>query len=210
MPISLEEFTKFLDANKGKRKFKQTVEIAINFKDIDFSKQDNRLNLEILLPNGKGKSRKIAVFTNDKTITEGASKLGMEVIDPAQLEAISKDPKRQSALLGFDLLAQASVMALVARHMGQFLGPRNKMPKPIMPNMKIDEMAKNMERSITIRSKGKYLPTVHSIVGIEDMEPSKLYGNITEIIKGVGAKVGQNNVKSVYVKLTMSEPLKFL
>ena len=210
MPISLEEFTTFLDANKGKRKFKQTIEIAINFKDIDFSKQDNRLNLEILLPNGKGKSRKIAVFTNDKSITEGAARLGIEVIDPAQLEAISKDPKRQNALLGFDLLAQASVMAQVARHMGQFLGPRNKMPKPIMPNMKIDEIAKNMERSVTIRSKGKYLPTVHSIVGIEDMEPSKLYGNITEIIKGVSAKVGQNNVKSAYVKLTMSEPLKFL
>ncbi len=209
MPISLEEFTKFLDANKGKRKFKQTVEVAINFKDIDFSKQDNRLNLEVRLPNGKGKIRKVAIFSNDKSVSEAASKLGVEVIDPSQLEAISKDTKRQTGLLSYDLLAQANMMAQVARHLGQFLGPRNRMPKPVMPNMKIDDVVKGTENTVTIRSKGKYLPTVHSIVGIEDMEPSKIYNNIIEVVNSVGAKVGQNNVKSVYVKLTMSEAVKF-
>jgi Ribosomal protein L1 len=209
MPISLEEFTKFLDANKGKRKFKQTVEVAINFKDIDFSKQDNRLNLEVRLPNGKGKIRKVAIFSNDKSVSEAASKLGVEVIDSSQLEAISKDAKRQNSLLDYDLLAQANMMPQVARYLGQFLGPRNRMPKPVMPNMKIDDVVKGTESTVTIRSKGKYLPTVHSIVGIEDMEPSKIYSNIMEVVNGVGAKVGQNNVKSVYVKLTMSEAVKF-
>jgi large subunit ribosomal protein L1 len=209
MPISLEEFTKFLDANKGKRKFKQTVEVAINFKDIDFSKQDNRLNLEVRLPNGKGKIRKVAIFSNDKSVSEAASKLGVEVIDSSQLEAISKDAKRQNSLLNYDLLAQANMMPQVARYLGQFLGPRNRMPKPVMPNMKIDDVVKGTESTVTIRSKGKYLPTVHSIVGIEDMEPSKIYNNIIEVVNGVGAKVGQNNVKSVYVKLTMSEAVKF-
>ncbi len=209
MPISLEEFTKFLDANKGKRKFKQTVEVAINFKDIDFSKQDNRLNLEVRLPNGKGKIRKVAIFSNDKSVSEAALKLGVEVIDPSQLEAISKDTKRQTGLLGYDLLAQANMMAQVARHLGQFLGPRNRMPKPVMPNMKIDDVVKGTQNTVTIRSKGKYLPTVHSIVGIEDMEASKIYNNIIEVVNSVGAKVGQNNVKSVYVKLTMSEAVKF-
>ena len=48
------EFEKFIEENKGKRKFEQSVELAINFKGVDFSKQANRLSLDILLPNGKG------------------------------------------------------------------------------------------------------------------------------------------------------------
>ena len=62
----LEEFTQYIGENKGKRKFKQSVELAINFKNIDFSKQDNRLNMEILLPNGKGKVRKIALLKSGR------------------------------------------------------------------------------------------------------------------------------------------------
>lgn len=210
MPASLEEFTKFLDENKGQRKFKQTVEVAINFKDIDFSKQDNRLNLEVPLPNGKGKVKDIALFANDKALVEGARKNNIQVIDPTELEGVSKDPKRMQALLSFDLVAQASTMPQIARYLGQFLGPRNRMPKPVMPNTSIENVAKELSRSVSIKSKGKYLPTVHSVVGIEDMEPSKIYDNISEVVKAVGAKVGQNNIKSVYVKLTMSKPMKFM
>ncbi len=210
MSASLEEFTKFLEENKGKRKFKQTVEVAINFRGVDFSKQDNRLNLNIALPHGKGKVRSIAIITNDKAVTESAKKNGVEVIDTAQLDSISKDPKRLSSLLNYDLLAQANTMPLVARHLGQFLGPRNRMPRPMMPGTNIEEMVKELGRSVSVKSKGKYLPTVHSIVGVEDMNPSSIYGNITEIVKTVGAKVGQNNIRSVYVKLTMSKPMKFM
>ncbi len=210
MPASLEEFTKFLEKNKGQRKFKQTVEVAINFKDIDFAKQDNRLNLEVPLPNGKGKSRAIAIFANDKTLMESARKNNIEVIDTAGLDGIAKDQKRLSSLLNYDLVAQANTMPLIARHLGQFLGPRNRMPKPVMPNTSIENVVKEQGRSVSVKSKGKYLPTVHSVVGVEDMEPLKIYENINELVKVVGAKVGQNNVKSVYVKLTMSEPMRFI
>jgi large subunit ribosomal protein L1 len=84
------------------------------------------------------------------------------------------------------------------------------MPKPIMPNVSIENIAKELSRSVSIKSKGKYLPTVHSVVGIEDMEPSKIYENVSEVVRAVGAKVGQNNIRSVYVKLTMSKPMKFM
>lgn len=210
MPISVEEFAKFIAESKGKRKFKQTVEVAINFRGVDFSKQDNRLNMEVPLPNGKGKARNFALFANDRNLVEGAKRNNMQVIDTSEIEAVSKDQKRLSSLLNYDLLAQASAMPQVARFMGQFLGPRNKMPKPVMPNSNIDNIVRDMGRSVSIKSKGKYLPTVHSVVGVEDMEPEKIYANINEVVKAVGAKVGQNNVKSVYVKLTMSKPIKFM
>ena len=75
MAEDLEKLTKFIEENKGKRKFKQTVELAINFKGIDFSKQDNKINLEVTLPHGKGKSMKIAVFANDNNVANEAKQI---------------------------------------------------------------------------------------------------------------------------------------
>ena len=51
----LEKLSAFVDANKGKRKFTQSVELAVNFTGVDFTKQENRFNMEIKLPNSTGK-----------------------------------------------------------------------------------------------------------------------------------------------------------
>src|SRR5208282_1878517 len=106
MAIELEELSKFLAENKGKRKFKQTVELAINFKGIDFTKQDNRLNLEVTLPNGKGKTKKVAVFSADRNLSEQARSNGVEVIDGTQIEQIGKDTAKLNSLLEYELIAQ--------------------------------------------------------------------------------------------------------
>ena len=209
MALSVEEFSKFINENKGKRKFKQTVELAVNFKGIDFTKQNNRLNLDILLPNGIGKSVKIGVFASDKAILEEAKKNNIESFDIKELETISKDQKRLNLLLDFNLYAQPNLMPTIAKNLGQFLGPRNKMPKPLLSGITLTSLTGEASKRIAIKSKGKYLPTVHSIVGSEDMEPQKLYENIREILNNINKKVGNNNVRSVYVKLTMSKPIKF-
>ena len=57
-----DALTKALEG-KGKRKFTQSVELIVNFRGIDFTKPENRLNLDIALPKGKGgKEPKIAVI----------------------------------------------------------------------------------------------------------------------------------------------------
>ena len=132
MAEKAEEFGKFIAENKGKRKFKQTVELAINFKGIDFAKQDNRINLDVILPNGKGKVKKMAVFSSDKGISEQARGNGIEVIDGADIPAIAADQARLNSLLDYELIAQPALMPQIAKSLGQFLGPRNKMPKPLV------------------------------------------------------------------------------
>ncbi len=210
MAISLEEFRKFIEENKGKRKFKQSIELAINFKNVDFTKQDERLNLDVLLPNAKGKSKKLAVFANDKALIEDAKKNSIDVIEGSEFEAVKGDPKRLNALLSYDLVAQQALMPSIAKSFGQFLGPRGKMPRPLPPNAKLGAMQGELSRRIQLRSKGKYLPTVHSIVGSEDMEPEKVYQNINEVLGALSKKLGQNRLKSAYVKMTMSKPVKFM
>src|SRR3989338_1981274 len=74
--------------DKGKKQFKQSVELIINMRGIDFSKTENRLNLDIVLPKGKGgKEPKVAVI-GEETTTTNARKSGADLsISPAELPA---------------------------------------------------------------------------------------------------------------------------
>ena len=209
MAEDLEKLTKFIEENKGKRKFKQTVELAINFKGIDFSKQDNKINLEVTLPHGKGKSIKIAVFANDNNVANEAKQNNMEVINGSEIEAIAKDPKRLNGLLEYELIAQPQLMPTIAKSLGQFLGPRNKMPKPLIGST-LKTMSNDLTNRITLKTKGKNIPTVHCVVGTEDMNVNEIYDNIKEIVNSINRKLGGNHIKSLYVKFTMSEPLRFI
>ncbi|MCL5239437.1 MAG: hypothetical protein M1286_03125 [Candidatus Marsarchaeota archaeon] len=205
-----QEFEKFIDENKNQRKFEQSVELAINFKGVDFSKQTNRLNVDVLLPNGRGKTNKLAIFATDKNFVAGAREKGIDVIDGNDLPTIASDKERMNSLLGYDLLAQPNLMPSIAKQLGPFLGPRNKMPKPVMSVQDLDRMAGETNKRISIKNKGKFLPTVHCVVGSEKMETKKIYENIQEVVRDVNDAVGANRIRSVYVKLTMSKPLQLV
>ncbi|MDE1851267.1 MAG: 50S ribosomal protein L1 [Candidatus Micrarchaeota archaeon] len=209
MAGDLEKFSSFIAENKGQRKFKQTVELAVNFKGIDFTKQDNKLNVEVALPYSKGKVKKVAVFATDKNVADEAAKNGIAVIDGNELAAIAADQKRLNSLLEYDLVAQPNLMPSIAKSLGQFLGPRNKMPKPLI-GVTLSALANELNKRISVRNRGKNLPTIHCVVGTEDMDPKQIYENVNEVVGSITRKVGSSHIKSAYVKLTMSKPFRFV
>jgi len=202
------KFNAFIEENKNKRKFTQSVELAINFRGIDFTKPDKRLNLEIALPSGKGRESKILAFSNDSNLSQKASKLGVKTISGSELSSIVTDKARLNELLDYELVAQPSLMPQIARSLGQFLGPKGKMPRPLVGD--VESTINTITKSIYIRSKGKFLPTVHCVVGTEKMPAQELAANIDEVINNVSKKIGRQNVRSVYVKLTMSKPIRLI
>lgn len=204
------EFEKFIEENRNQRKFEQSVELAINFRGVDFSKQTNRLNVDVLLPNGKGKTKKLALFATEKNFVESAGRNGIEVIDGGSLTTIATDKERMNALLNYDLIAQPNLMPMIAKQLGAFLGPRNRMPKPVMSVQELARVSVDMSKKISIKNKGKFLPTVHCVVGSEKMESRKIYDNIKEVVSGVDRAVGANRIRSVFVKLTMSKPMRLV
>lgn len=204
---NIEEFKKFFEEQRGKRKFKQSVELALNFKGIDFTKQDNRINLEIVLPHNKGKVKKVAIIADDPSLISKAKAAGVDVIDGSTISSIASDPARMNKLIEYDLIAQPSLMPTIAKSLGQFLGPRNKMPKPLI-GVNLETLVSDLRRKINIKSKGRYLPTVHCVVGSEDMPPEEVYENIKTVIDAVTKKVGQGRLRSAYVKFSMSGALK--
>ncbi len=203
----LKKVEAFIAENKGKRKFTQSVELAVNFKGIDFSKTDNRLNLAVALPQGKGKESKIAAFTDDASMAQRLGASGVRIIRSSELPEFS-NPSKQSELLNYELIAQPSMMPQIAKVLGQFLGPRNKMPRPIVGDP--EAMVKSATRSIYIRSKGKYLPTVHCMVGTESMPVEHITANMEAVLNELIKKVGKQSIRSVYLKLTMSQPIKIM
>lgn len=204
------EFEKFIEENKGKRKFEQSVELAINFKGVDFSKQANRINLDLLLPNGKGKVAKIGLFATDRNFIESANKNGIEVIDGNSLTVIATDKEKLNSLLAYDLLSQPNLMPMIAKQLGPFLGPRNKMPRPVMNAQDIIKVSNESSKRIYVKNKGKFLPTVHCVVGSEKMDAKKIFENVKEVLQTVYKAVGNNRIRSVYVKLSMSKPFRLV
>jgi large subunit ribosomal protein L1 len=205
----LDKFSAFVDTNKGKRKFTQSIELAVNFTGLDFSKQDNRLNMEIKLPNSTGRVRGVIVFANNSKVVEAATQVGAKLIGTNDLASVTTNKQQMADLLNYELFAEPSMMPQIAKVLGPFLGPRNKMPRPLLDS-DVAKVIRESSRSISIRSKGKYLPTVHCVVGAENMSTSELAANVDEVVGALVRKVGRPHIKSVFVKMTMSAPLRLM
>lgn len=194
--------------DKGKRKFTQSVEIIINARGVDFSKSENRVNLDIPLPKGKGgKELKVAVI-GDEATTAQAKKAGADlIILPNEIESYKEPKKLKELAKNYSLLAQPNQMAAVAKSLGQVLGKKGKLPKPIVGN--IAQLIDAAKRSVRVTTKGKYLPVLQAFIGTENMSAEDLVENAEAVYEAVKNKIGgDGNIKSVYVKLTMGKPAK--
>lgn len=202
-----KKFTEALNKamqDKGKRKFKQSVELIINMRGVDFSKSENRLNLDILLPKGKGgKELKCAVFAENE-LGDQAKKAGADLIISPDNIPNWKDKVKELADNYF-LLSQPNLMAVVAKNLGQYLGKRGKLPKPAIGN--IGQMIQVSKKSVRIVSKGKYLPVAHVFIGTEEMSVDDLCENAEAVFMIIKNKVKESGIKNIYIKLTMGKPI---
>jgi len=193
---------------KGKRKFRQSVELIINFKGIDFTKAENRLNLDVMLPKGMGGKENKVVVIGEETTTHDAKKLGADVVVKInEVEAFGKDIKALKKMAKDHVfLAEPKAMGIAAKNLAKVLGPRGKIPSPLVGDLK--QAIEKARKTIKLQTKGKYLPTVQCFVGTEDMSPEDLTENIQEVFERIKTKVASGNIKSAFVKLTMGKPVR--
>ncbi len=194
------------------RKFTERVDIAFNLKNIDMSQPANRVDEEIILPNGLGKSIKIAVFAKGD-IAQRATKAGAEMIlDPEEIENLG-DNKSKAREMANDIdffVSDVAYMPIIAKSLGPVLGPRGKMPEPLTPDKNIEDVIKKAKNSIRVRSKDKL--TFHLPVGRGDMDAEELAQNVQSVIDRIehNLEKGKQNIKSVYVKTTMGPAVKVM
>lgn len=194
------------------RKFTESVDIAFNLKNIDMSQPANRVDEEIILPNGLGKSIKIAVFAKGDT-AQRATKAGAEMIlDPEEIENLG-DNKNKARELANDVdffVSDVAYMPTIAKSLGPVLGPRGKMPEPLTPDKNIEDVIKKAKNSIRVRSKDRL--TFHLPIGRGDMDAEELAQNVQSVIDRIehNLEKGKQNIKSVYVKTTMGPAVKVM
>lgn len=186
------------------RKFTQTVDLAINLKNIDLTVPKNRIEEEVPLPHGRGKSVKIGIFASGD-LAQKAKNVADVVIQPQEMGDLAADKKRFKKLVGsIDyFVAEAPLMPTIGKTLGVVLGPRGKMPRPIPPSADPGAIVASLRNTVRIRSKDRR--TFHTVVGSEDMAADKIADNVDVILKRIEAKLeqGRNNIQSVFVKTTM-------
>ncbi len=192
-----------------KRKFDQSVDLAINLKEVDMNKPENRIDEELVLPHGRGKDLKVAVIA-DGELAHQAKKITDGVIVKEELEEMAKNKKDAKKIVNkYDFfIAQTDLMTAVGRFLGPILGPRGKMPKPIPPNIQIAPIVERLKKTIKIKTKEK--PVINVPVGTESMDDERITENIEAVLSLVTRKLvrGTSNIKSVYIKTTMGPSIK--
>ena len=209
---TVEAVQKALDESKKlERKFKQSVDVVINLKNIDMNDAKNRVEDEVMLPHGRGREAKIALFASGDLAMKSKSHVDL-VIRPEEIEELAKDKKKFKKMADeYDFfIAEAPLMPTIGKTLGIILGPRGKMPKPVPPTIDITNIAKNLRKTVKVRS--KTTKTIHATVGREEMNTEHIAENIEAILKRLEGKLerGKMNIGSVYVKTSMGPPMRIM
>ncbi len=194
------------------RKFLESVEMAINLKNVDLSNPQNRIDEDVMLPHGTGKPRKIAVFAKGETALKAREGGADLVLTPEEIDELAKDRKKAKKLAEdyHFFLAEAPLMPDIGRKLGPILGPRGKMPTPVPPLSDPAPLIQRLKKSVKIRSRDK--PVIHTLIGTKDMDVDVLTENAEEILKRISSRLQDpdQNIKSVYVKTTMGPAVKVI
>ncbi len=191
------------------RKFIETVEVAINLRDVDLQNPQKRINAEVALPHGRGRPARVAVFAQGEMAVI-SKKIVDTVLGPEQIDELSEN-KREARKLAdkFDFfVAETGLMATIGKSLGVVLGPRGKMPRPIPPQADIERIIKSLTNLVPVRSKDR--PTFHVPFGNVSMSQEQLAENLETILKRVESNLdrGTDNIASIWVKTTMGKAVR--
>lgn len=203
-----------LNAIKGarkdtkERKFTQSLEIAINLKNVDLKKSDNKFKEDIVLPNGRGTPSKVGVIGEE--LVSKSKDFCDVLITGDDLSRMEKNKSASKKLVNSAdfFIAEPAFMARVGKGLGRVMGPKNKMPQPFPPQGDPKALVGRLKK--TTRVVLKDAPVIHCLVGNERMSDEELETNIKHAISSITLKLpnNQHNIKSLYLKMTMGPAVK--
>jgi large subunit ribosomal protein L1 len=206
--VQLTELIKQVKTTTKERKFKQSVELIINFKDIDV-KKGFALNEIVQLPKTSSPATVCVIATGDMSQKAKEAKAD-SVIGTDELDKFATNKRESRKFINkYDFfLADTKVMPLVGKTLGQLLGPRGKMPTPVPFDAPIESFLARFRTSIKVRTRASL--SIACKIGDESMEDSDLAINAHTVISAIEKKLpnGEKNIKKIMIKTTMSKPIK--
>jgi len=190
--LSVEDAVALIKANAS-AKFDETVEIAMNL-GVDPRHADQMVRGVVGLPNGTGKTVRVAVFARGAKADE-AKEAGADIIGAEDLmETV------QGGTIEFDrCIATPDMMPIVGR-LGKVLGPRNLMPNPKVGTVTMDvAQAVKDAKGGQVQFKAEKAGVVHAGVGKASFDEAKLVENVRAFVSAV-AKAKPTGAKGTYMK----------
>jgi large subunit ribosomal protein L1 len=189
---ALEEAVRIAKAN-AKAKFDETIEIAMNL-GIDPRHADQMVRGVVGLPNGTGKSVRIAVFARGPKAEE-AQAAGADVVGADDLAAQVQEGK-----IDFDrCIATPDMMGVVGR-LGKILGPRGLMPNPRLGTVTMDvKGAVQAAKAGQVEFRAEKAGIVHAGIGKASFDEARLLENARAFIDAI-QKARPSGAKGTYVK----------
>tara|TARA_B110000116_G_C16703858_1_gene521163 strand:- start:302 stop:961 length:660 start_codon:yes stop_codon:yes gene_type:complete len=202
--IKIEEAVMRALETAPSRNFKESVDIAINLKELDLRDPTNRVDETVILPKGTGKETRIVLFAVGENAVL-AENVVEEVLGANEIKELGDDVEAAKALANSTdfFVADVGLMQDIAKLLGKVLGPRGKMPRPLQQDENVVDVVNRMKNTVQLRSRDNR--TFHARVGTEDMSAPDIAANIEVIVRRLYAslKNGSMNVESIYVKTTM-------
>ncbi|MGA0234931.1 MAG: 50S ribosomal protein L1 [Alphaproteobacteria bacterium] len=179
--------------NFSKVKFNESVDVAVRL-GVDPRKSDQNVRGSTVLPNGTGKTVRIAVFTQgenaEKAKAAGADAVGMDELHD----------QIKGGDVAFDVVIASPDAMRVVGKLGQILGPRGLMPNPKVGTVTPDvETAVQNAKAGQVRFRTDKAGIIHSTIGKADFEPDALKANLSALLATL-VKLKPASAKGQYLK----------
>ncbi|MBU6955823.1 50S ribosomal protein L1 [Hahella sp. CR1] len=190
---SVEEAVTLLAELSGSVKFKESIDVSVNL-GVDARKSDQVVRSSTVLPNGTGKTVRVAVFTQganaDKAKAAGADIVGMD--------DLAEEVKKGN--LDFDVVIATPDAMRVVGQLGQILGPRGLMPNPKVGTVTADvESAVKNAKAGQIRYRTDKNGIIHAPLGNVEFSAEHIKQNLEALIADL-KKIKPSSAKGVYLK----------
>ena len=185
----------------AKAKFDESIDVAVQL-GIDPKKSDQVVRGAVVLPNGTGKTKRVAVFAQgakaDEARAAGADVVGMDDL-AAQVKAGN---------LNFDVVIASPDTMRIVGTLGQILGPRGLMPNPKVGTVTPDvATAVKNAKAGQVQYRVDKAGIVHATIGRRSFESDKLRGNLSALLDALN-KSKPSTVKGIYLrKLAVSSTM---
>ena len=174
-------------------KFDESIDVAVQL-GIDAKKSDQVVRGAVVLPNGTGKTKRVAVFAQGAKADE-ARAAGADVVGMDDLAADIKGGN-----LNFDVVIASPDTMRIVGTLGQILGPRG-----LMPNPKVGTVTADVARAVRDAKAGQVQfrvdkgGIVHASIGRRSFEAEKLSGNLRALIEALN-KAKPASSKGIYLR----------
>lgn len=191
----LFELTEALDFLKdnASAKFVESIDVAVNL-GVDPRKSDQVVRSSTVMPNGTGKTVRVAVFAQGAN-ADAAKEAGADIVG---FEDLAEDIKKGN--MDFDVVIASPDAMRIVGTLGQVLGPRGLMPNPkvgtVTPN--VAEAVKNAKAG-QVRYRTDKAGIIHCPIGNAKFDTEALRHNLMTLLDDLN-KLKPSSAKGIYIK----------